>query len=53
MHEQIENAEIQTHGSSDVVRLAAADDAAGIKQDQSRHNHDDYGRERQRKRWDV
>ena len=53
MHEQIENAEIQTHGSSDVVGLAAADDAAGIKQDQPRHNHDDYGRERQRKRWDV
>ena len=53
MHEQIENAQIQTHGGSDVVGLAAADDAAGIKQYQPCHNHDDYGRERQRERWEV
>ena len=53
MHEQIENAQIQTHRGPDVVGLATADDSACIKQNQPRHDHDDYGRERQRQRWDV
>ena len=52
-NEQVENAQIQPHGGSNVVGLAAADDAAGIKQDQPRHNHDDCGRECQRERRDV
>ena len=43
--EEIVNVEVQGHGCTNVIGLAATDDATGIKQYQTRHNQDNARRD--------
>jgi len=42
VNENVENVEIQSHRRANVVGLATLNNAAGIKQYQAGHDHDDY-----------
>ena len=46
--EDVEDTQKDSVGGHDVVRLAAIDDAAGIKQNKAWHQHDDCSRDGQR-----
>jgi hypothetical protein len=42
VNEEVKDIQVKAYGGANIVRLSAMNDSAGIKQNQSCHDHHDY-----------